>query len=128
MLDVFLWLTIKWNELIFPRGLSCNKFPVISSVKLLFWGMLLESDCRSSKVFLVKKHPISEHLQKFLSKRLVCLSFDGNTLRLSYVGVFQQNTSYQGHGFKFHSMVSILKVERKTVVELWKQQWNFSCP
>ena len=67
------------NLCIFPRGLWCAKFSMISSVKLLFWSMSFEGDCRSVKVFrlefLTLKHPISQHLPKFILKKLVCLSF-----------------------------------------------------
>ena len=67
------------NLCIFPSGLWSSKFPVISPLKLLFWGMLFEGDCRSVKVFRVEfltlKHWIWEHLEKFFWKKLVCLSF-----------------------------------------------------
>ena len=47
---------------IFPCGLWCANFPVISTVKLLFRSMSFEVDCRSVKVFRVEfltlKHPI----------------------------------------------------------------------
>ena len=63
------------NLCIFPRGLWCTKFSVIFPVNLLFWSMLFEGDCRSVKVFrlefLTLKHPISEHLPKFILKKLV---------------------------------------------------------
>ena len=35
-------------------------------------------------------------------------------MRLSYTDIFQHNTTYQGHGCLFHSMIWILKVERET--------------
>ena len=38
---------------IFPCGLLCANFPVISTVKLLFRSMSFEVDCRSVKVFRV---------------------------------------------------------------------------
>ena len=61
---------------------------------------------------LILKHPIWEHLWKFFLKKLVCQEvFDSNTMCLSYAVVFQHNTSYPWHGYIFHSMVGILKVE-----------------
>ena len=32
-------------------------------------------------------------------------------MRLSYADIFQHNTSYQGHGYLFRSMLRVLKVE-----------------
>ena len=44
-------------------------------------------------------------------------------MRLSYGNVFEHNTSSQGHGYIFHSMINILKVESETSSEKIEQRW-----
>ena len=65
------------------------------SLKLLFWSMSFEGDSRSVKVFrlefLTLKHPIWEHLPKFILKKFVKVS-DNNSMRLSYADIIQHNT------------------------------------
>ena len=73
MLKTLRVVLIQSNNLcIIPGRLWSAKFPVISPVKLLFWSMSFEGDCRSIKVFRVEfltlNHPIWEHLPKFFLK------------------------------------------------------------
>ena len=93
-MHISLWTLMHWD------------FP---AVKLLFRSMSFEGDCQSVKVFRVEfvtsKHPIWEHLLKFLEKvnlPTFLITIACNSLTLEF---FQYNTSYQAHSYLFPSMI-----------------------